>query len=175
MKLSTREDIEAPLAFVFDSFADTEGWERAALRRGAEVTRTDRVQGFGPGMAWNVGFSWRGKTRRLAVKLATVEAPGHLGFQAFGSSVDAEVSLEFVELSNRRTRVTVGVDTKPRNLAARVFLQSLKLARGKIDRKFEARIGALCNDIEERYRRSTATARRPGWLLTFCCWLTGSA
>ena len=44
MKLSTRDDIEAPLSFVFDSFADTESWERAAMRRGAEVTRTAKVK-----------------------------------------------------------------------------------------------------------------------------------
>ncbi|WP_151717330.1 SRPBCC family protein [Gemmobacter serpentinus] len=152
MKLSTREDIEAPLAFVFDSFADTEGWERAALRRGAEVTRTDRLQGFGPGMAWNVGFLYRGKMRRISVKLAAVDKPNALTFQGFGKMVDAEVKVDFVEMSARRTRVTLGVEVKPRNLAARVFLQSMKLARGKIDRKFEARVGALCNEIEERYR-----------------------
>ena len=154
MKLSTRDDIEAPLSFVFDSFADTESWERAAMRRGAEVTRTDRVQGFAPGMAWNVGFAWRGKNRRLSAKLVAVEAPNSLTFHAFGSSVDAEVKLDFVELSARRTRVTVGAVVKPRNLSARVFLQSLKLARSRIDRKYEARIGALCNEIEERYRQS---------------------
>lgn len=159
MKLSTREDIEAPLAFVFDSFADTESWERAAMRRDAEVTRTDRVQGVAPGMAWNVGFTWRGKARRIAVKLAAVDAPNSLGFQAFGSSVDANITLEFVELSARRTRITVGADIKPRNLAARVFLQSMKLARGKIDQKFSARIGTLCNEIEERYRRTQAVAK----------------
>ena len=159
MKLSTREDIEAPLAFVFDTFADTEGWERAALRRGAEVTRTDRVQGFGPGMAWNLGFSWRGKARRVSLKLVSVDAPNSLGFQAFGASVDAHITLEFVELSARRTRITVGAVAKPRNLAARVFLQSLKLARGKIDQKFSARIGTLCNEVEERYRRAQGAAK----------------
>lgn len=159
MKLSTREDIEAPLAFVFDTFADTEGWERAAMRRGAEVTRTDRVQGFGPGMAWNLGFTFRGKMRRAAVKLAAVDRPNSLTFQGFGSMADVTVQVDFVELSARRTRVTLGTEIKPRTLAARVFLQSMKLARGKLDRKYEARVGALCNEIEERYRLSVAMAR----------------
>ena len=159
MKLSTREDIEAPLAFVFDTFADTESWERAALRRGAEVTRTDRLQGFGPGMAWSLGFSWRGKARRVSVKLVSVDAPNGLVFQGFGTSVDATISLDFVELSARRTRITVGAEIKPRNLAARVFLQSLKLARGKVEQKYAARIGALCNEVEERYRRAQGSVK----------------
>lgn len=154
MKLSTREDIEAPLSFVFGAFADTEGWERAAMRRGAEVTRMDRLATPGPGMAWNAAYSWRGKMRRVSIKLAAIDPPNSLRFQGFGGSVEADLALEFVELSARRTRVAFAVDLKPRNLGARVFLQSLKLARGKIERKFEARIAQLCNDIEERYRQS---------------------
>ena len=50
MKLSSRQDIEAPVAFVFDALNDFQAWERAALRRGAEVARTDKMnvtaQGF---------------------------------------------------------------------------------------------------------------------------------
>lgn len=154
MKLSTREDIEAPLDYVFGAFADTEGWERAAMRRGAEVTRADRLRTPGPGMAWNVGFDYRGKPRRLNIKLASIDAPNALGFQLSASSVDGNVSIEFVELSARRTRVSFGTEFKARSLAARVFLQSLKLAKGKIERRFETRVAQLCNEIEDRYRTS---------------------
>lgn len=152
MKLSTREDIEAPLEAVFASFADTEYWERAALRRGAEVTRTDRLQAVGPGMAWNVGFRFRGKPRRLSVKLTAMEPGQNMAFHVIGSSFDAFVALDFVELSARRTRVNVATEVKPRTLAARVFIQSMKLARSKIERRYEARVGAICNEIEERHR-----------------------
>ena len=154
MKLSTREDIEAPLSFVFATFADTEGWERAAMRRGVDVTRTDRLTAPGPGMAWNAAYSWRGKMRRLSIKMAAIDPPNSLRFQGFGGSLEGDMTVEFVELSARRTRVAFAVELKPRNLGARVFLQSLRLARGKIERKFEARIAQLCNDIEERYRQS---------------------
>ncbi|MEH7828063.1 SRPBCC family protein [Gemmobacter denitrificans] len=157
MKLSSREDLEAPIDFVYRSFADTENWERAAMRRGADVLRTDRLTSFGPGMGWTVGFVWRGKPRKVAIALKRVDPQHVLAFAASGSSFDAEIDVEFVELSARRTRVTVRSEIKARSLAARVFLQSMKLARGKIERKYEARVGQLCNEVEERYR---TTARR---------------
>ena len=42
MKLSTREDIEAPIGTVFDAVTDFDGFERQLLRRGVDVTRDDK-------------------------------------------------------------------------------------------------------------------------------------
>lgn len=154
MKLSTREDIEAPLAFVYAAFSDTEGWERAALRRGAEVTRTDKLVGPAVGMSWLVGFVWRGKPRKLSAQLSQIDAPHLLGFQMNAQGIDGHVAIDFMELSARRTRVTIRTELKPRTLGARVFLQSVKLAKAKVERKYEARFAQLCGEIEERFRRA---------------------
>lgn len=152
MKLVTREDIEAPLATVFATFADTETWERAALRRGAEVTRVDRLATFGPGMAWAVAFDHRGKTRKMTVKLSKAEVPNALGFEFSAPSVEGTVALDFVELGPRRTRVSVLSEVKPRTLAARLVMQSMKLARGKVEQKYATRIAMICGEIEDRLR-----------------------
>ena len=41
MKFSTREDIEAPVDHVFAEVSDFAGFERRALRHGADITRLD--------------------------------------------------------------------------------------------------------------------------------------
>ena len=50
MKLSGRTDIGAPVAFVYAALSDFEGWERSAMRRGADVNRTDKLRVPGVGM-----------------------------------------------------------------------------------------------------------------------------
>ncbi|WP_375266328.1 hypothetical protein [Planktotalea sp.] len=50
MQFSTKEDIEASMADAFALFADFDQFERSALRRGAQVRRTDSLKRKDVGM-----------------------------------------------------------------------------------------------------------------------------
>ncbi len=154
MKFSTREDIEAPLDVVFAALSDFEAWERGAMRRGAEVIRTDRLTEPGPGMGWHVEFIYRGKLRKLDIALAEILPGQRVVLDGQGAPAEGRLELDLVEMGPRRTRVTVGFEIKPRTLAARLFLQSLKLAKSKVNRRFELRVARMAAEIEDRYRAS---------------------
>jgi uncharacterized protein YndB with AHSA1/START domain len=156
MRLTTKQDIEAPAAFVFGVMTDFDTWERAAMRRGAEVTRTDTLRQPGIGMAWRVKFDFRGRSRVLALKFTEVDAGNRLAFTGDAPTVGGDAVVELMELSTRRTRVTVTTEIKPKTLTARLFVQSMKLAKAKIQRRFETRVGQIAADIEDRYKRSKA-------------------
>lgn len=151
MKLSGRTDIGAPIAFVFFSLADFEDWERSAMRRGADVHRTDKLRAPAPGMAWQARFAWRGKERQLRVKLATLTPPNRLVVEFDGPSVEGTISIELVELAVKRTRMLMQAEMKPRTLAARLFVQSMKLAKGRVQKRFDARLDSMARDIEQRF------------------------
>lgn len=152
MKFTTKQDIEAPVAFVFKSLSDFDGWERAAMRRGAEVERTDRLTQAGAGMSWRSLFSYRGRPRQLDLQLLSYESPAQLGFAGQSAAVEGTARVDMMEMSSRRTRIHVVAEVTPRSLAARLFLQSLRLARARVDRKFEQRVAQMASDIEQRYR-----------------------
>lgn len=155
MKLTSRQDIEAPVAFVFEALRDFDAWERAALRRGADVARTDRLREVMPGLSWLVKFAYRGKERKLALRLTQLEQPTLLGFSGTGSSLDGLAGIDLMALASRRTRVSVTLDVRPKTIGARVILQSLRLAKARINRRFADRVGQYCSEIETRYRKST--------------------
>ncbi|MCU0800701.1 MAG: SRPBCC family protein [Rhodobacteraceae bacterium] len=155
MKVASRHDIEAPPAFVFEALTDFDSWERSAMRRGAEVTRTDKMTAVAAGLAWQVRFRFRGKDRKLAVRLTSIDAPSRLGFGVNGMLFETTSVVDLMELGAKRTRMVVVSEAKPKTLAARLILQSLRLARARVQRRVDKRIGAIAREIEDRYRIQT--------------------
>jgi carbon monoxide dehydrogenase subunit G len=154
MKFTTREDIEAPMDFVYRALSDTDHWERAALRRGATVERQDTRPIPGPGMQWIVGFGFRGKLREVDLRCTEMDGAQRLAFTGESEAIFGQFDLDLTEMGPKRTRLTISVEVKPQTLAARLFLQTLKLARGRVQGRFDKRSAQLAADIEDRFRRS---------------------
>lgn len=154
MDLTTKEDIEAPIAFVFQQVTDFQAFERQAMRRGADVRRRDSLPRPGKGSGWDVIFKFRGKDRRLSAEVTEFDAPNMLCLQTSSGGIDGRTVIELVPLARTRTRLTVRTDLSATGLAARLLLQSLKLARGNLSRRLSARVSTFATDVEGRYARN---------------------
>jgi carbon monoxide dehydrogenase subunit G len=146
VKFNAREDIEAPITEVYAVLTDYAAFERAALRRGAEVTRADK----GGRPAWQVSFRFRGKRREVAIVEDSRQPPSSLAFSGRGKLVEGTMTVDLMELGPRRTRMTVTTDVRPLTLAARLFLQSLKLARSRVTKRYQTRMAQFATLIEAR-------------------------
>ena len=156
MKLTMKQDIEAPVAFVYKVLTDFEGWERSAMRRGADVNRTDKLRQPGPGMTWIAKFFFRGKDRTVSIRVDAMDPPGHLAMSAFSPVVEGQCKLDLLDLAAKRTRMHIDLDTRPKTFGAKLYFQSLKLAKGRVERNLKKRTASLAAEIEERYRREAA-------------------
>jgi hypothetical protein len=155
MKFSTKEDIEAPVEQVFAQISDFAGFERAARRRGAEVQRTDSLPAPAIGMTWAASFMARGRQRQLAVEMTEFEPPLKMRFHSVAQGLETDMTVELVALSRGRTRLSVALDLKPKSISARLLVQSLKLARANLNKRFHLRIADYARDLEERIKRGT--------------------
>ena len=88
MRFATKQDIEAPIVDVFRILTDFEAWERAAMRRGSEVARTDKLRGVAAGMRWAARFSYRSKPRGLELELTQIEQPVLLRFAGVSQAIE---------------------------------------------------------------------------------------
>jgi hypothetical protein len=158
MKISKREDIEAPLDVVFRAVTDFAAFERSALRRGIEVSRRDELDTPGPGMAWRARAPIRNKPRDISIRLVGWTPQTAMLLNIDSNGVLATMTVDLVELSRARTRLQVGVELKAVTMTSKLLLQSMKLAKASLDRKFAKRIGDFAQEIEQRHQKA---ARNP--------------
>lgn len=153
MKLAAHYDIEAPVDFVYRQLTDYEAWESLAMRRGAEVTRTDIQTRPDAATGWQVSFQLRGKNRKFAVKIAHATLSSQLSIAMTSALFHGEIVVNLLDLSAQRTRVAVTTVVKAKTLPARLYLQTLRLARKRANRSFAHRIAQLAVELEDRHRR----------------------
>ncbi|MEM6596015.1 MAG: SRPBCC family protein [Pseudomonadota bacterium] len=155
MKFSTKEDLEVPIEAVFEMLSDFDGFERAALRHGADVTRLPGQNPVAAGQVWHVKAQLRGRRRVFDITLTTLSHPDRLAYEAISQAVRATFLLELVALSRKRTRMRVELDVRPKTLSARIMMQSAKLARKTLNRRYKTRIGHFAEDMEDRFKRGS--------------------
>ncbi len=150
MKLSTQQDVEAPIEKVFEAVSDFDQFERTLLKRGAKVERVDELKKAAAGMAWDINFSFRGRKRDAKAVIDELKTPEKVKATAISSGVHGLLDVELRALSNDRTRMKIGVDMKPKTLPARILIQSLKLAQNSLKDRFKNRVAEFAKDIETR-------------------------
>ncbi|MEL6595343.1 MAG: SRPBCC family protein [Pseudomonadota bacterium] len=154
MQFKASEDIEAPIEFVFQQVSDFERFERTALRRGADIVRTDALKVPGVGMSWQGRFVFRGKTREMRGTLTEYDPPNRQRFDARVGGLEVVFTIDLVALSRRRTRLLVASTLKPHNIPSRLLYQSLKLVKANMTKRMNTRLAEYAEELEDRHTRT---------------------
>ena len=150
MKFSSREDIEVAAEQVFAALTDFPALELTAMRRNIELRRLDGLVVPGNGMSWEIRFGLRGKKRMLVASVSEFGAPERLSFEASSPNYEMTLTLVLMALSKKRTRLTVAMEVRPRSPTARLMLQSARLAKASLARRYGDRVKMLALEVEER-------------------------
>lgn len=156
MKLTAKTDLEVPAAAVFASLVDHPAWEREAIRNGVEVERPAGTPATGVGAEWRIRGHFRGKARKVQVKIEEMTQDQRIALGLDSPSIEGTTRLEIMVLSPRRSRMRVDLEIKPKTLAARLFINTMRLAKGRVQARFEKGLGRLGARIKDRYDRSQA-------------------
>ncbi len=157
MRFIAATDIARPIAEVHAALSDTARFEAMAGARKVHFVR--RGDG-GVGSEWDLGFRLRGRRRQVTVRLAEVAAPTRLFLVWTGRLTDGSLALDLVALARARTRLTVTLDIQPKTLPAKLFFQSLRLVKPRLNRRFRRRVNAIAAALTARGEGPAAD--RPG-------------
>lgn len=152
MKFENIQDLDIPIEDAFDMLSEYEFFERMAMRRGAEVKPRAADAPKGLGAAWDINVPWRGNTVAMQIDVVKYERPSALGFQANAPAIEAQLDLDLMALNNHKTRLTLVTDISAKTLTGRLLLQSMKLTRGRLEKRVASRIAEHASNMEKRYR-----------------------
>jgi hypothetical protein len=153
MKLTAKTDLEVPAAFVFATLIDHPSWEREAVRNGVEIERPAGTPDSGVGATWQIRGHFRGKARKVLIRIEDLTPDQRLGLLLDSPSIEGISRIEVMVLSPRRSRVRADIEVKPKTLAARLFINTMRLAKGRVQARFEKSLGQLSTRIKDRYDR----------------------
>ncbi|MFC0200260.1 hypothetical protein [Paracoccus rhizosphaerae] len=140
MKFSTRIDGDLPAEKMFQAIGDFTALERLLIGRGASVARIDPAREPGIGMGWNIGFDWRGRARSLRLAVTRFDRPELVTMVGRSEAIDVAVNATVVALSRAKSRLIFETEVRPRNMKARLMLQTAKLGKAQLDRRYHRRI-----------------------------------
>lgn len=152
MQFATKEDIDAPIGDVFREVSNFAVIERMALRRGVEVRRLDDLPFPGAGAAWEARFRARGRKRTAHLEITEFTAPESLTCLTKVGGISATLVVTLIALSRNRTRISLATDLRASDLSSRLLLQSLKLARGTLTRRYHLRVAEYARDLQARLK-----------------------
>ena len=154
MKLNSKTDINATLNATFAGLADFDSFERQVRHSGAEISRVDDLSQPGPGMMWAVRAEFRGKLQKITLELVDYDPPNSMLFHAATDGFEADIKAELIALSSRETRMPVSVEIKAKSLAARLILQSARLTKSSILKRYRKGLNRFGNDLENRIKKA---------------------
>ena len=102
-------------------------------------------------MSWRAQFPFRNRERVAELKLVEFDRPNGMKVQSRVSGVEAEIVVDLVALSRSRTRMAMSVDMRPKSIPARLMIQSMKLAKTNLTKRFQKRVADYAAVIEDRH------------------------
>lgn len=148
MKFSTRIDTNLHAERLFDIVGNFHALERLLIRRGGSVARIDPSNDPDISLGWNIEFEWRGKARRLRLAVTWFDRPDQMMLAGHSETLDLTVVATVVALTRTKSRLISETEIRPRNMKARLMLQTAKLGKAQLDRRYQRLIGDYVQQMQ---------------------------
>lgn len=148
MKLSAREEIDAPADQVFAAISDFPRIARLAEARGVPLRRTDVLAEPGVGMAWVAEAMIRGQRREIRSDVTDFAQGERIAITSRSGGIEGLTEVEVTLLGPEKTRLRLTVELRPVSLAGRILIQPLRLAKGSLQERLRIRVAGFARSLE---------------------------
>lgn len=153
MKFETIEEVDAPQDFTFACFTDFIRYENLARGYGADLRRVGGFTDVSEGATWRGSIPIQGRTRGVEAILSTHTPSEFTRVDTAIGGMKVVFEMRFEPLADEKTKLTAVTELQAKTLAARLVIQSAKLARKRVQARITSKIVALANEYEDAWRR----------------------
>ncbi len=151
MELKTCQDIAAPIDVAWRRITQFEQFEEGLRRQDVVLHRADPDTDVRVGTLWDAEVPMMGRTLTAKATVVRMEAPHLLRLEGRGTGIDGHAEITLTALDDGHTRADVTAGLKARALGAQVILQPLRVARGRLEEQFAARVERIARRIETEH------------------------
>ncbi|MDO5705157.1 MAG: hypothetical protein Q4G49_08810, partial [Paracoccus sp. (in: a-proteobacteria)] len=87
------------------------------------------------------------RRRELRLDVVRFDRPENVRIGGTSDPFDLIVDMTIVALSRVRSRLIFEVDLRPRNMKSRLLLQTARLGKAQLDRRFARRVGEFIDEL----------------------------
>lgn len=144
---------------LYNVLADFDGLEQLARDYGAEITPKDAGADDGAGRSWRVKFGYKGVTRDVVATVSDVTPHEGYLITAESDGIQVELQLRVVPQGDAEAAAHFTATLSARGLAARLMMQPLRLAHGRVEDKFHTRLVAFTRARLTQARKQSQASR----------------
>lgn len=137
MKFSTRLDADVPAQVFYDHVCDFGRAQRLLSRSNVVMRRLSPAEASGVGICWYIDFRWQRRDRRLRLDVTDYDRPERLSLRGGSDQFQIAIDMVVVALARNRSRLLFDFNVKPLNMRARLLIQTARLGRARLQRRFD--------------------------------------
>ena len=152
MELTYQRIIKVPPAYAFARATDFERFEAEGFGNLAPFEPRNEIRAPEIGARWRTAAEFQGRPRRFSLELLEMAEPNRLVMGNKSDKYDVEAEMIFGAADNHSTAFSFKLNAMARSLTAKLILQTIQLAKGRITKSMQADFDKMAARMEAAYR-----------------------
>ena len=151
MELSYQNKINVPQAFAYERATDFGLFEAEGFGKLSKFEPRSEIRAPEIGARWRTSAEFQGRPRNFSLQLLELEEPGKLVLGNKSEKYDIEARFHFNELGEEETEFNFHLVAKAQSITAKLILQTIQLARARIEISMRADFDNMGERMEAAY------------------------
>lgn len=152
MKFDYSRIIDVPVGFAFDQATDFNKFEAVGIGSMSPFVPTGDIRAPQIGARWKITSEFQGRDRRYSLELRELVKNERVVLGNGSQKFDVEAVFTFTPAQNEATLFGFAFEASAKTITGRLILQTLQLARGRIEGKMSESFDKMATEIESSHQ-----------------------